>query len=203
MKGRAFWSGAAGGLWLAIATATGCAHPFTGAPGPGSTPPPSPNGSAAPSPSPGVCATQDPSALLVYMTANAAPTVDPNYGPLFGYTAGVDGGTGQPSPAAILTAHQNAHVQFVNYDSGQTHSAAGVPGPLFPPKVPNPFPSGASQPMGAAISALPWSTGILAPFAGFYCFSQSFSTPTNGTYLFGDLQTYGSTNTRDVLVISP
>jgi hypothetical protein len=137
------------------------------------------------------------------MTANAAPTVDPTYGPLFGYTAAVDGGTGQPSPAAIITVPLNTHVQFVNYDFGQTHSAASLSGVAFPPATPNPFPSGADQPIGTTISALPWSTGIVAPFAGFYCLSTSFSTPTAGKFLFGDIQTYGSTNTRDVLVILP
>lgn len=136
------------------------------------------------------------------MSANAAPTIDPTYGPLFGYTNGIDG-TLQPLPTTIITVTAGVNVQFVNYDFNQTHSAASVVGTTFPPASPDPFPSGASGPIGTAISTSPWSTGLVPAVTLFYCFSQSFTTPTAGTYLFGDIQTYGLTNTRDVIVVRP
>jgi hypothetical protein len=193
-------------IWVALVGAAGCAHPFTGMPSPGSSPSPRPSPSVSPggspSPSPAPCSTQNPAAYLVFMSANAAPTSDPHYGPLFGYTNNVDG-TGQPLPTTIITVVQSTEVQFVNYDFNQTHSAASVTGSTFPPASPDPFPSGATQPIGTSITTSPWSTGLVQAATTFYCFSQTFTTPAVGTYLFGDLQTYGSTNTRDVLVVQP
>lgn len=193
-------------VWIAIAGVVGCAHPFTGMPSPGSSPSPRPSPSVSPSgspsPSPAPCSTQNPTATLVFMSANAAPTVDPHYGPLFGYTNNVDN-TGQPLPTTIITVVQNTAVQFVNYDFNQTHSAASVVGTAFPPASPDPFPSGANLPIGSTITSSAWSTGLVPAATTFYCFSQTFSTPAAGTFLFGDLQTYGSTNTRDVLVVQP
>ena len=193
-------------VWAAITGVAGCAHPFTGLPAPGVTPSPRPSPSVtpggSPSPSPAPCATQNSAATLIYMSANAAPTVDPHYGPLFGYTNNVDG-TGQPLPTTIITVVQNTAVQFVNYDFNQTHSAASIAGTAFPPATPNPFPSGATQPIASSITTSAWSTGLVQAVTSFYCFSQTFSTPTQGTYLFGDLQTFGTTNTRDVLVVTP
>ena len=193
-------------LWATIAGFAGCAHPFTGLPAPGVSPSPRPSPSVtpggSPSPSPAPCATQNTGATLIYMSANAAPTVDPHYGPLFGYTNNVDN-TGQPLPTTIITVVQNTAVQFVNYDFNQTHSAASLAGTSFPPATPDPFPSGATQPIGTSITTSAWSTGLVQAVTSFYCFSQTFVTPTTGTYLFGDLQTYGSTNTRDVLVVQP
>jgi hypothetical protein len=136
------------------------------------------------------------------MSANAAPTIDPKYGPLFGYTNGIDSSL-QPLPTTIITVVTGVHVQFVNYDFNETHSAASIAGTAFPPASPDPFPSGATQQIGTALSSSPWSTGIVPAVTSFYCFSQSFTTPTAGTYLFGDLQTYGLTNTRDVIIVQP
>ena len=202
MKANRLWFGFAAGLWLTLSAVTGCAHPFTGLPGPISTPSPVPTGSPGPSPSPGACATQDPNASIIFMSANAAPTVDPKFGPIFGYTNGIDSSQ-QPLPTTIITVATGVHLQFVNYDFNQTHSAASIAGISFPPPSPNPFPSGAAQPIGAAISSSPWSTGLIQAVTSFYCFSQSFTTPAVGTYLFGDLQTYGITNTRDIIIVHP
>ena len=190
--------------WLSVASLAGCAHPPTGLPGPGSTPSPvpSPSGSPGASPSPGACATQDPNAALVFMSANAAPTIDPTYGVLFGYTNGIDNSQ-QPLPTTIITVTSGVNVQFVNYDFNETHSAASISGIAFPPASPDPFPSGATQPIGTSISSISWSTGLVPAVTSFYCFSQSFTTPSAGTYLFGDLQTYGTTNTRDVIIVQP
>jgi hypothetical protein len=136
------------------------------------------------------------------MSANAAPTIDPTYGPLFGFTNGLDGSQ-QPLPTTIITVTSGIHVQFVNYDFNQTHSAASIAGTLFPPASPDPFPSGANQAIGTSIGSSPWSSGFIPAVTTFYCFSQSFTTPIAGKYLFGDLQTYGLTNTRDVVIIRP
>ena len=204
MTRRTLWLFVLSGLWLTAAAGAGCAHPFTGVAGPVPTPSPapSPSGSPGPSPSPGACATQDANATLIFMSANAAPTIDPNYGPLFGYTNGIDNSQ-QPLPTTIITVTSGLHVQFVNYDFNQTHSAASIVGISFPPASPDPFPSGADQPIGTTISTSPWSTGLVPAVTSFYCFSQSFTTPNAGTYLFGDIQTYGITNTRDVIVVQP
>lgn len=192
--------------WILVAAVAGCAHPFTGMPAPGSSPTPTPSPSASPggspSPSPAPCSTQNPGATIIYMSANAAPTIDPHYGALFGYTNNVDE-NGFPLPTTIITVVQNTTVQFVNYDFNQSHSAASLTGLAFPPASPDPFPSGATQPIGTSISSSPWSSGLVQAVTTFYCFSQSLTTPTTGNFLFGDLQTYGSTNTRDVLVVQP
>ena len=136
------------------------------------------------------------------MSANAAPTIDPTYGVLFGYTNGIDN-TQQPLPTTIITVISGINLQFVNYDFNQPHSAASLSGTAFPPPSPDPFPSGATQPIGSSIGSSPWSSGLVPAVTSFYCFSQSFTTPTAGTYLFGDVQTFGVTNTRDVIIVSP
>jgi hypothetical protein len=185
--------------WASAALALGCAHPLAGIPGP--LPSPSGNPSPSGSPTPATCATQDPSATLVYMSANAAPTVDPTYGPLFGYTDSLDA-FNNPMPTHILSVPAGAIVQFVNFDFAENHAAASLPGPLFPPATPDPFPSNADQMIGSSISSGPWSTGIVAPANSVFCFSQAFTTPATGTFLFGEPATYFATNTRDVLIVT-
>jgi hypothetical protein len=136
------------------------------------------------------------------MSANAAPTIDPTYGPLFGYTDSLDS-FNNPTPTHIISIHTGTNVQFVNFDAAQSHSAASISGATFPPATPNPFPTNAGQQIGTSISTTAWSTGIVPPFSSVFCFSQSFTTPLIGTYLFGDPATYAATNTRDVLKIIP
>lgn len=186
--------------WVAAALAFGCAHPPMGG-FPAPFPSPSGNPSPGGSPTPSTCATQDPSAALIYMSANAAPTVDPTYGPLFGYTDSLDQ-FNNPTPTHILAVPAGTNVQFVNFDFAQSHAAASLPGPLFPPPTPDPFPSNADQEIGTSISASPWSTGIVGPVGVDFCFSQSFTTPATGAFLFGEPATYFATNTRDVLDVT-
>ncbi len=48
-----------------------------------------------------------------------------------------------------------------------------------------------------------WSTGrVTASSTDTLCYSQSFSTPTQGTYAFGDYDYYTTTNMRDVIIVS-
>ena len=186
--------------WAIAALVLGCAHPpMGGLPGP--LPSPSGNPSPVGSPTPAACATQDPGASLIYMSANAAPTIDPTYGPLFGYTDSLDQ-FNNPTPTHILSLATGTTVQFVNFDFAENHAAASLPGPLFPPPTPDPFPSNADQEIGTSISSSPWSTGIVAPANAVFCFSQAFTTPMTGTFLFGEPATYFATNTRDVLEVT-
>ncbi len=185
---------------VACVVASGCAHLPSALPGPGSSssplPSPTPTGSATPS----SCSTQDPTATLIYMSANAAPTIDPTYGPLFGYTDSLDNNN-NPTPTHILGVTRGTDVQFVNFDFSVNHAAVALPGPTFPPPVPNPFPTNANQQIGTSITATGWSTGLVPPYVFTSCFSQGFSAPTAGTFLFGEPATYQATNTRDVLIV--
>jgi hypothetical protein len=53
------------------------------------------------------------------------------------------------------------------------------------------------------ISSSLWSTGrVPASSTDTLCYSQSFSTPTQGTFAFGDYDYYATTNMRDVIIVS-
>jgi len=189
-------------LALALCGA-GCAHLDVTV---GPTAPPSPT--PTPTGSPGGCNNQaSNTTVIIAMALAIAPTTDPTYGIINGYTT-VDINTGNFSNvASVITAHTSDVVQFANAEIASTpilHSAVNFPSANSFPATPYTFPSAAQQPLGTQISQSQWSTGpIQSSGLGGVCFSQAFTISTAGKYYFGDLTYYNLSNMRDVLVVSP
>jgi len=192
--------GALAALALAAAVA-GCAHLQPGAVGTG----PSPVPTISPSPAP--CGTPVPGALFVAMASYITATPDPAYGVINGYALVATDGT-FANVAQPIRVRPGDVVQFVNAEpapiAGQApvaHSAAGLQsGASFPAAT---FPPEARSPVGTAIANTLWSTGRVPANASALCYSQAFTTPSTGTFSFGDVDFYTTANMRDVIVISP
>ena len=202
----------------AILTIIGCAHlPASdysyGQPAGSSGPVPTPSGqtpSPGPTGTPGPCGTPDvtdPSVVYVNINPDEAPAKDPAGNNIFGYapydvTAGAIPGT-----SAVIDMSSTQRLQFVNTDANPNtvlHSAVGFTQNGFP-NEPYAFPSGSDMPIGTAITKMPlsgagspWSTGEIAPG----CASQVF-TVSDGTFYFGDLNTYNtSASLRDEVIVT-
>jgi hypothetical protein len=189
-------------LGLALSAAA-CAHLSVVV---GPTAPPS--ASPTPTGSPGTCNDQAANTtVIIAMALAVAPTTDPTYGVINGYTT-VDITTGTFSNvASVITAHTSDVVQFANAETGATpilHSAVNFPNASAFPATPYTFPASTQQPLGTQISQSQWSTGPIQSTSGTgVCFSQAFTISAPGTYRFGDLSYYNLSNMRDVLVVSP
>lgn len=181
----------------------GCAH-LADTVGP--TPPPSPT--PTPTGSPGACNNQaSNTTVIIAMALSIAPTADPTYGVINGYTT-VDINTGVFSNvASVITAHTSDVVQFANAETGSTpiaHSGVNFPSATVFPATPYTFPAATQQPLGTQISQSQWSTGpVQSSSVAGACFSQAFTISTAGKYFFGDLTYFNLSNMRDVLVVSP
>ena len=196
----------------AVALAVGCAHPIAvavpgqgGSPSPGVTP--SPGMSSSPSP----CGTPDQVhsvSEFVAMTSTATATSDPTYGVIDGYTDQYP--SGFPSQVAnVITVAPSTLVQFVNLEPlplqppSINHSAAALPTAFPSPSYT--FPPNEMTPLGTEISTQPWSTGAVGQDLSGQniCYSQTLAAPTApGVYPFGDLEYFGLSNMRDVIVVS-
>ena len=206
------------GLAALFAAASGCA-------GGGSSSEvvatPVPSGSVTPSPAP--CGTPVSNGVYVAMASYITAHTDPTYGLINGYAlVGTDGN--YSNVAQPIMVRPGDTVQFVNVEpipgASQApiqHSAVSLQGSTFPSSAPvasgspspsaspyaTPFPTTAQDPIGTAISSLLWSSGrVTASSTDTLCYSQSFSTPTQGTYAFGDYDYYTSTNMRDVIIVT-
>ena len=148
------------------------------------------------------------------MTSTATATFDPIYGIVDGYTDQFFGG--QPASVAnVITVGSSSVIQFVNLEplapipnppatpTVIVHSAAALPTAFPSPSFT--FPPQEQGTLGAQIAAQPWSTGAVGQdiTGGNICYSQAFTLPIGpGTYAFGDLQFFGLSNMRDVIVVS-
>jgi len=142
------------------------------------------------------------------MTSTATATIDPNYGIIDGYTDQfVDGFPSQV--ANVITVPSSTLIQFANLEPLPIqppeilHSAAAVPTAFPSPSYT--FPPNEEAPLGTKISTQPWSTGPVGQdLVNFnICYSQTFTLPSGpGVYAFGDLQYFGLSNMRDVIVVS-
>lgn len=180
----------------------GCAH-LPVVVGPTSSPSPTPT----PTGSPAGCNSQASNVtVIVAMALAIAPSNDPTYGVINGYTT-VDPSTGTFSNvASVITARTTDIVQFANAESGTTpilHSAANFPNATSFPATPYTFPASTQQPLGSQISQSQWSTGQIQSASGAgACFSQPFTISSAGKYFFGDLNYFNLSNMRDVLVVT-
>jgi len=194
-----------------LALAVGCAHPLAVAtPGGGGTPSPGPSPSPTSTSSPSPCGTQNTQiAEYIAMTSTASATADPTYGIIDGYTDQYDA-FGSPSQiATVITLPPSTPLQFVNLEPlpneppAISHSAAALPTAFPSPSYT--FPPDEEGALGTQISSQPWSTGPIGQdlIGGNICYSQTFSAPSSpGVYAFGDLQYFGLSNMRDVVVVS-
>jgi hypothetical protein len=213
------------GLGAMFAAASGCA-------GGGSSAlvvaTPVPSGGASPTPAP--CGSPVSNAVYVAMASYITARVDATYGLINGYAIVATDGT-YSNVAEPIMVKPGDTVQFVNVEPAPNasqgpiqHSAVSLQGATFPPSPSatatatatatavasatpapgsTPFPTTAQAPIGTAISNLLWSTGrVDASSTDTLCYSQSFSTPTQGTYAFGDYDYYTTTNMRDVIVVT-
>jgi hypothetical protein len=185
---------------LALAAATaGCAHLVGGGAPPGPTP--------VPSSTPAPCGTPVPGALFVAMASYITATTDPTYGLINGYALVAQDGT-YSNVAQPIRVRPGDSVQFVDVEpstlTGQPsveHSAAGLQsGASFPAAT---FPPAAQVATGTVIGNGSWSTGRVPALPTTLCYSQAFGTPAAGTFSFGDLDFYTTTNMRDVIVVTP
>lgn len=196
---------------VTVALGVGCAHPFRVAfPDPrGSSTPGGPSPSPGASGSPLPCGSPDPNVFeFIAMTSTATATDDPNYGVINGYTDQyIDGVPAQV--ANVITVQSSTLIQFANLEPLPfqppeiVHSAAALPTAFPSPSYT--FPPSEQMPLGTDISTQPWSTGPVGQdLVNFnICYSQTFSLPPGpGVYSFGDLQYFGLSNMRDVLVVS-
>lgn len=146
---------------------------------------------------------------FVAMTSTATATADPTYGIIGGYTDQYDV-FGAPSQVAnVIKLPPSTLLQFVNLEPLPNeppevfHSAAALPTAFPSPSYT--FPPGEQAALGTQISAQPWSTGPVGQVLGSneICYSQTFALPAGpGVYAFGDLQYFGLSNMRDVVVVS-
>lgn len=207
----------------AIVSAAACAKlPVTVNPNPSGTPFPTltpfpsptasgPTPSSGPTPTPGPtasgnCAGQaSNTTVIVVMSLSVAPTTDPKYGVINGYTT-ADRTTGTyGNIATVINVKTTDVIQFANGDYGSTpiyHSAVNFPNATSFPAVPYSFPSSTQQPIGTQITQSQWSTGQIPEVSSVAaCFSQTFTLPSTGTYYFGDYNYYNQSNMRDVIVV--
>ena len=211
MDGRTL-SSAAIVCGVCVALAVGCAHPLeVGVPGVGGSPSPGVTPSPGMSSSPMPCGSPNPSvAEFVAMTSTATATADPTYGIIDGYTDQYDI-LGAPSQTAnVIMLAPSTLLQFVNLEPLPNespevdHSAAALPTAFPSPSFT--FPPGEQGELGTQISTQPWSTGPIGQVIGspgILCYSQTLSTPVlPGVYTFGDLQFFGLSNMRDVVVVT-
>jgi hypothetical protein len=191
---------------------------------------PVPSGSVSPTPAP--CGTPVTNAVYVAMASYITARVDSTYGLIDGYAIVLTDGTysNVAEPIMVKPGDTVQFVNVEPAPSASQgpiqHSAVSLLGATFPPSpvatatatatatasasasaTPVPgstlFPSTAQAPIGTAISNLLWSTGrVDASSTDTLCYSQSFSTPTQGTYAFGDYDYYFLTNMRDVIVVT-
>ena len=196
----------------AVALVVGCAHPISvavpgqgGSPSPGVTP--SPGMSSSPSP----CGTPDQVhsvSEFIAMTSTATATSDPTYGVIDGYTDQYPDGF--PSQVAnVIMIAPSTLVQFVNLEPlpfqppAINHSAAALPTAFPSPSYT--FSPAEMTPLGTVISTQPWSTGAVGQDLSGQniCYSQTLTAPTApGVYPFGDLEYFGLSNMRDVIVVA-
>ena len=185
-------------LLILAAVSAGCAHLQDGTVLSGPTP--------APSATPLPCGSPVPGALFVAMASYVTATTDPTYGLINGYALVAQDGT-YSNVAQPIRVRPGDSVQFVNVEpatlTGQPsvqHSAAGLQsGASFPAAT---FPPAAQVATGTVIGNGPWSTGRVTASVTTLCYSQAFGTPTAGTFSFGDVDFYTSTNMRDVIVVT-
>jgi hypothetical protein len=222
-RGRLF------GLALAalIAAAAGCGG---GQSGIIVGPAPTPTGGATPTPAP--CGTPIANGVFVAMASYITATTDPIYGLINGYalvaTDGTYSNVAQPirvRPGDVLQ-FVNVEPAPTASQAPIQHSAVSLQGATFPAATPSPSPtptplssaspgttpgptpapiftSSAQSPIGSSISTALWSTGrVPASASDTLCYSQSFTTPVQGTYAFGDYDYYVSTNMRDVIIVT-
>ena len=192
------------GLIAVAACTAACAHlPNSGLPGPVPSVTPSSFPTIVPSSSPGMCTSlneaSNTTVLIVMSTLIGAATPSP-YGIINGYVAANPDLT-YGTTAAVISARSTDVVQFVNVDNldpVHIHSAVGLTvAPPFPTPIYS-FPPATQNALGSTINSTQWSTGRLSAV----CFSQTF-TLAPGTFYFGDFDYYNSSNTRDVIVVSP
>jgi len=195
---------------VAIALGVGCAHPISiGIPGPGGSPGPSASPSPGVSSSPIPCGSPDINVSeFIAMTSTATATDDPNYGVINGYTDHyIDGFPSQT--ANVITVPSSTLIQFANLEPLPAqppeivHSAAALPTAFPSPSYT--FPPSEQTALGTQISTTPWSTGPIGQDLMNFniCYSQTFTLPIGpGAYAFGDLQYFGLSNMRDVIVVS-
>lgn len=197
-----------------IALIVGCAHPIavgipggSGSPSPGVTPSPGMSSSPAPCGTPN---TQQGVSEFIAMTSTASATDDPTYGVIDGFTDQYDG-LGAPSQVAnVITLPPSTLLQFVNLEPLPNeppeifHSAAALPTAFPSPSFT--FPPNEQGALGTEVSTQPWSTGPVGQVIGSpqtICYSQTFELPSGpGVFAFGDLQYFGLSNMRDVIVVT-
>ena len=121
-----------------------------------------------------------------------------------------------PNPSQPPIQHSAVSLQSASFPAATpspTPSSSPSPSPVSsaspsgspsPAVTPTPiFTSSAQSPIGSSISLALWSTGRVPPSAtDTLCYSQSFTTPVQGTYAFGDYDYYLATNMRDVIIVT-
>ena len=143
------------------------------------------------------------------MTSTATATADPTYGIIDGFTDQYDA-FGAPSQVAnVVTLPPSTLLQFVNLEPLPNeppeilHSGAALPTAFPSPSFT--FPPSEQVALGTQVSTQPWSTGPVGQVLGSseICYSQTFTLPAGpGVFAFGDLQYFGLSNMRDVIVVS-
>ncbi len=181
-------------MLLALVAAGGCSNKSSTTPAVTLSPTPAPSISPPPSPSP----TPTPLNFVAMAYASIAPTTDPLYGQIDGYTqlAGVP--TASPAPVVVsgkVTVHCNQTIQFYNLDRSLPHTASllGVAaGTNWPATFNNVNGATVASPVLTPITTAQFSTGTLAAFgSGFSSTSKTYGTgSTAGSFYFGDFYDY-------------
>jgi len=140
---------------------------------------------------------------LVY--ASAAPTTDPTYGQVDGFSqiGAVPTASSTPGPSQVITVPAGQPVQFYNFDKApHTASLLGMAnGANWPTTFTNANGASAASPDGTAITMSQFSTGPLGASSGVAVPSRVYNTGTPGMYYFGDFFNYLSTPPMRTVII--
>lgn len=154
------------------------------------SPTPTPSGSPSPTPSPQLVG------MNLLNGPGEQPTMDPNYGKIFGYFS--SDGTLNPQ-SQVVTVPAAAAITFKNFDvPGFDHTASFL-GDATQNNAPWPTPfngSGTQSPAGTVINTPLFSTGPLDGGAT----SLQYLTPPPGFYMFGCFFHYDSNQMRTVII---
>lgn len=167
---------------------------------PPSSPSPVPSINPSPTPAPSGSPSPGPSPQLVGMNLlngpGEQPTMDPNYGKIFGYFS--SNGTLDPQ-SQVITVPAAAPITFENFDVVGFQHTASFLGDATQNNAPWPSPfngSATQSPAGTVINTPMFSTGPLDPSTK----SLQYVSPPPGFYMFGCFFHYDSNQMRTVII---
>ncbi|MBC5826003.1 MAG: hypothetical protein GIW99_08445 [Candidatus Eremiobacteraeota bacterium] len=200
---RSFIATAGAAAAVAAIASGGCSNSATPTNAP--RPSPSPTATVTPTTGPTASPTIAPLVFIGLAYASAAPTIDPTYGQVDGFSglAAAPTASSKPGPSQILNVPSGQPVQFYNFDR-LAHTAsllAAANGANWPATFSNANGASAASPDGTAITMPQFSTGTIAASSGVPTASRVYNTGAPGMYYFGDFYFYQATPPMRTVII--